>query len=51
MNSYEPIAVGVLLVDSHGMVAKANADARKMLDLSSTGVLGPSVRLVRLSAR
>ncbi len=44
MNPYEHIAVGVVLVGDDGVVAEADAEARRMLDLDLSGVVFPRWR-------
>ena len=41
MQLYEPLAVGVVLVGDDGVVAEADAVARRMLDLDLSGVVSP----------
>jgi PAS domain-containing protein len=50
MQSFEPIAVGVVLVGDDGLVAEADAVARRLLGLDLSGIAAPRWRDLGLSA-
>ncbi|MHC1711682.1 MAG: PAS domain S-box protein [Solidesulfovibrio sp.] len=49
MRTYQPLAVGVVLVGDDGVVVEADAVARRMLDLDLSGVVFPRWRDLGLS--